>query len=128
MAFWRRASEGLARKTSRRGFFGRGADVAFGALVGVAAGAVTNGSRASAVFPPTKCGFPGSGPCECDKCLSNGTCAKPCLILTTYYASGCWVTGANNSITCCDCNCQGLNGIQDCGCGSDYHNDPAYCP
>lgn len=128
MALWRRVSEGVARKTTRRGFFGRGADVAFGALAGVAAGTLARGSSASAVIPgPTKCAFPGGGPpCECDKCLSNGVCAKPCVILTTFYASGCWVT--SSGYTCCDCDCQEVNGFGWCGCGSDYHNNPAYCP
>jgi len=125
MAFWREASEDLARKTSRRGFFGRGADVAFGALAGVAAGSLTRGGRVGATHVlNTACIFPGP-PCECDKCLANGVCAKPCLILTTFYASGCWVSFG---VTCCDCNCQGINGFQDCGCGSDYHTDPHNCP
>ncbi len=38
MPLFQRVSEGLARKTSRRGFFGRGADVAFGTLAGPLAG------------------------------------------------------------------------------------------
>ena len=124
MAFWRRVSEGVARKTTRRGFFGRGADVAFGALAGAAAGTLTRAGGASAGFGGTVCAFPGP-PCECDKCLTNGVCAKPCVILTTYYASGCWVSGA---VTCCDCDCNGFQGIQVCGCGTDFHNNPANCP
>ena len=129
MAFWRRMSEGLARKTTRRGFFGRGADVAFGTLAGVAAGTLTRVSGAGAAGS-TSCFFPGP-PCECDKCLrvggvTNGVCAKPCVILTQFYAAGCWIsaTGA----TCCDCDCQGIHGFGWCGCGSDYHNKPSVCP
>lgn len=123
MAFWQRVSEGVARKTTRRGFFGRSADVAFGALAGVAAGTLTRAAGAGAAGG-TVCAFPGP-PCECDKCLSNGVCAKPCIILTTYYASGCWVS---SGYTCCDCDCQGINGFSSCGCGSDYHNKPVNCP
>ena len=123
MAFWRSVSEGLARKTTRRGFFGRGADVAFGTLAGVAAGTLTRVSGAGAAGS-TVCAFPGP-PCECDKCQHNGVCAKPCLILTAYYAAGCWVTG---TVTCCDCDCLGIHSFGWCGCGSDYHNKPSVCP
>ena len=48
MSFLRKFSEGLARKTSRRGFFGRGADVAFGTLIGAAAGTALGAKPASA--------------------------------------------------------------------------------
>ncbi len=120
----RSLAEGLARKTSRRSFFGRGADVAFGALAGVAAGTLSRASGAVA-GPGTDCSFPGP-PCQCDNCQHNGVCAKPCIILTTYYAAGCWVT--LTGVTCCDCDCQGIGGIGTCGCGTDYHNDPANCP
>jgi hypothetical protein len=123
MSLLQRVSEGLARKTTRRGLFGRGAEVAFGALAGAAAGTLSRAGGVSA-GGGTVCVFPGP-PCECDKCQTNGVCAKPCIILTTYYASGCWTTG---SVTCCDCDCQGIDGNDACGCGSDYHNNPAFCP
>ena len=123
MALWRRMSEGLARKTTRRGFFARGADVAFGTLAGAAAGTLTRVSGVGAAGS-TDCAFPGP-PCECDKCQHNGVCAKPCVILTQFYAAGCWVTG---TVTCCDCDCQGIHGFGRCGCGSDYHNKPSVCP
>jgi hypothetical protein len=123
MSLLQRVSEGLARKTSRRSFFGRGADVAFGALAGAAAGTLSQAGGVSA-GGGTVCIPPGPL-CDCDKCQTNGVCAKPCIILTTYYASGCWTTG---SINCCDCDCHGLNGIHSCGCASDYHNNPANCP
>lgn len=121
MAFIRRMSEGLARRTTRRGLFGRGADVAFGLLAGAAAGSLT---RPGAVIAGgTVCAFPGP-PCACDHCQTNGVCAKPCVINTTWYASGCWVTAG---ITCCDCTCpREGGGTVTCGCGSDYHN--ANCP
>jgi hypothetical protein len=122
MPILRRVSEGLARKTSRRSLFGRGAGVAFGALVGAAAGTLGQAGGASA--GATVCIPPGPL-CACDKCQHNGVCAKPCVILTTYYASGCWTTG---TVTCCDCDCHGLGGIHSCGCASDYHNNPANCP
>ena len=115
-------SEGLARKTPRRGLFGRGAELAFGALAGVAAGSTVRGALAGV---STSCAFPGP-PCECDKCLPTGVCAKPCVILTTFYASGCWVSPAG--ATCCDCDCQEINLVSWCGCGTDYHNNPANCP
>ena len=121
-------AEGLARKTSRRGLFGRGADLIFGALIGAAAGTATRPGSAGAHPSPdanTHCVFPGP-PCACEHCLSNGVCAKPCIIFTTFYASGCWV--AHNGATCCDCDCQGLGGINWCGCGSDYHNNLDLCP
>ncbi len=110
MALLQRVSEALARTTTRRGLFGRGTDLAFGALAGAGIGTI--------------CAFPGP-PCACDECSRNdgtatGVCGKPCLILTLFYASGCWVTAG---VTCCDCTCTGA-----CGCGSDYHNDPAFCP
>jgi len=130
MGLLRNVTEGLARKTTRRGFFGTGADVAFGALVGAAAGTLTRGGGSAIAGGGTVCAFPGP-PCPCDGCLSNGTCGKPCIIMTQYYASGCWVTGA---VTCCDCDCNGHlsfpgGGVaQVCGCGSDYHNNPANCP
>ncbi len=119
----RRVTESLARKTTRRGLFGRGADVVFGALIGVATGTLTQrGSAGAHPKAATHCIFPGP-PCPCDQCLSNGMCAKPCVILTTFYASGCWV--AHNDATCCDCACPDTG---QCGCGSDYHNNPDFCP
>jgi len=117
-------SEGLARKTSRRNALGRGAELVFGALAGIAAGTLSRSGGVSA-GGPTSC-FPPGPLCVCDKCLPSGVCAKPCIILTTYYASGCWVSGAG--ATCCDCDCRGIDGIRACGCATDYHNDPAYCP
>lgn len=125
----RTVTERIARQTTRRGFFDRSANILFGALAGAAAGTLSRSNPANATDRPTHCAFPGP-PCQCDKCQSNGICAKPCIILTTYYASGCWVTTppGKGSITCCDCDCQGIGGIQDCGCGTDYHNDLANCP
>ncbi len=116
----RRASEGLARRTSRRGLFGRVVDVAFGAFGGAPAGTLTPPSGAVA-GGGTVCAFPGL-PCPCENCQANGVCAKPCVINTFWYANGCWVTGA---VTCCDCTCPSAG---TCGCGSDYHSDPAFCP
>ena len=123
MALLQRVSEALARTTTRRGLFGRGTDLAFGALAGAAAGTALRPDSAGAGIG-TICGFPGP-PCACDECArsdgtATGVCGKPCLILTLFYASGCWVTAG---VTCCDCTCTGA-----CGCGSDYHNDPAFCP
>ena len=123
MELLQRVSEGLARRTSRRGLFGRGAEVATGALLGVAAGTLTRPDAAGAGVG-TVCQFPGPG-CPCDGCTSTGPCAKPCVMNTTWYASGCWVTG---SVTCCDCDCRGYGGVNSCGCGSDYHNNPQFCP
>lgn len=125
MAPLRRVTEGLARKTTRRGLFGRGADIVFGALIGAAAGTLTQRRPASAGFG-TACAFPGPA-CPCDGCLSNGVCAKPCVINTTFYVAGCWVT-SGGSITCCDCSCDATNRNLLCGCGTDFHNDPANCP
>jgi len=119
----RSIAEGLARRTSRRGLFGRGAELATGALLGVAAGTLTRPGAVGAGFG-TVCVFPGPA-CPCDGCSAAGTCAKPCIFNQCCYASGCWVSG---SVTCCDCDCQGLDGIHTCGCGTDYHNDPANCP
>ena len=122
-------SEGLARKTSRRNALGRGAELVFGALAGIAAGSVTRATLVGANDRPTYCAFPGP-PCACDKCQSSGVCAKPCIILTAFYASGCWTTQsqAKGTVTCCDCDCHGIGGFGWCGCGSDYHNNPTYCP
>ena len=120
----RHVSEGLARKTSRRGLFGRGAEVATGALLGVAAGTLTRTKPLKAGHE-TVCSFPYHQPCPCDGCTSAGPCAKPCVMNTEWYASGCWVY---LGVTCCDCDCKGLEGIDVCGCGTDRHNSPAYCP
>ena len=120
MNLFRKFSETLARKTTRRGFFGRGADVAFGTLIGAAAGVALRPDGASAGIG-SACAFPGP-PCCRENCLDNGTCAKPCLINTTWYAGGCWVTA---SVTCCDCTCQDIPSSSGfCGCGTDYHNVP----
>jgi hypothetical protein len=128
MSVIRDVSENVARKTSRRGLFGRGATVLFGALAGAAAGtAIRDGDGAQAGLL-TVCAFPGP-PCPCEDCQSNGVCAKPCVILTTYYATGCWVTNtAGGPVTCCDCTCPGVGFNGNCGCGSDYHNNPVNCP
>ena len=123
MDLLRNVSEGLARKTTRRGLFGRSAELATGALLGVAAGTLTRPGGASA-FSHTVCFFPGP-PCPCDGCTDTGPCAKPCIFNTTWYTSGCWVT---SGVTCCDCDCQGMEGIHTCGCGTDYHLDPNNCP
>jgi hypothetical protein len=123
MALFQKLSEGLARRTSRRGLVSRGAQGLFGALAGAAAGTIAH--EASAGFLNTSCQFPGP-PCDCDKCWSNGVCAKPCVILTQFYATGCWVsaTGA----TCCDCHCVIPSTQGWCGCGTDYHNSLVNCP
>lgn len=123
MALLRRVSEVLARTTTRRGLFGRGTDLAFGALAGAAAGKALSPSSASAGVG-TVCAFPGP-PCPCSGCNSTAVCAKPCVIHTFWYTSGCWLQG---DVTCCDCHCNGLEGINLCGCGTDYQNDPARCP
>jgi hypothetical protein len=117
-------SEALARRTPRRGLFGRGAEVAFGALAGAAAGTIS--MRTGTAGIGTTCAFPGP-PCRCEWCQANGVCAKPCVILTTFYATGCWVEDENLA-TCCDCDCPAQSGNGWCGCGSDYHNDVTYCP
>ena len=124
MSVIREVSEGVARTTSRRGLFSRGANVLFGALAGAAAGTAIRGGGSAIAGAGTVCAFPGP-PCPCADCQSNGVCAKPCVILTTYYATGCWVT---QGITCCDCDCPGVPGTGWCGCGSDYHNNPTFCP
>ena len=118
----RRLGEALARRTPRRSLIGRGAEVATGALLGIAAGAVSRSHLAQA--GATVCIFPGP-PCPCDGCTEGGVCAKPCLINTFFYASGCWMTAG---VTCCDCDCRGFQDTGVCGCGSDYHNNPAFCP
>jgi len=123
MELLRRVSEGLARTTSRRGFFGRGAEVATGALLGAAVGTLTRPNTAGA--GGTVCGFPGP-PCTCGNCTAGGTCAKPCIFTTNWYPSGCWNTAGT---TCCDCSCPDIpSGTGWCGCGSDYHNNPNNCP
>jgi hypothetical protein len=125
----KRAVESLARRTTRRGLFRRGLDGAFGALAGAAAGAALRPDGASAGF--TVCGFPGP-PCPCNTCRATGVCAKPCLIFTNWYASGCWYVPpgplTDEGVTCCDCDCSSVTSFPACGCGSDYHNDPENCP
>lgn len=127
----RPASEEIARRSSRRGFLGRSLNLAFGALAGTAAGAGL--PRDSTAVVGTSCNFPKFAPCPCDECARNdgiatGVCGKPCVIWTSTYASGCWVAGNNADIICCDCVCPTAAGSTSCGCGSDYHNDPEFCP
>jgi hypothetical protein len=118
----RAVTELLARKTGRRGLLGRGAQVATGALIGAAAGKIARPVFADR--PNTKCFFPGD-PCPCEGCSSTtGACQKPCLFLTLWYASGCWVA-VENGATCCDCHCPPFI-FGYCGCGTDYHT--ANCP
>jgi hypothetical protein len=123
MPLFQRLSEGVARKTTRRSLFGRGASLAFGTLAGAAAGTLAQAGGAIA-GQGTVCVFPGP-PCHCSECQVNGVCGKPCVILTAFYTSGCWVEG---NITCCDCKCPTQSGSGWCGCGSDYHNDVQFCP
>ncbi len=119
---FRSITETLARKTSRRGLFGQGATIATGALLGVAAGRLTRPEGAVA-GGLTVCAPPGPF-CFCHHCLESGVCAKPCVINSTWYASGCWVTAG---VTCCDCTCPPLpEGRGICGCTTDYHHNN--CP
>lgn len=134
----RRISEGLARQTTRRGLFGRGADIAFGALLGAAAGTLfrpgsagASGEDCNPLNPTdpnnrcTVCGPPGPM-CYCEHCTPAGVCAKPCTIVTTWYASGCWVA---SGVTCCDCACPPESqGFAICGCSTDFHARPQNCP
>jgi hypothetical protein len=115
MKFFQRATETLARRTTRRGLFGRGAQTAMGALLGAAAGEFARPRFVSAGIE-TVCDMPGP-PCPCDNCNSGGVCQKPCMFLVLY-ASGCWVT---NGVTCCDCLCPDVVG-RGCGCTTDWHN------
>lgn len=124
----RPASEEVARRTTRRGFLGRSLDLAFGALVGTAAGAGVRFDSAGA-GAGTSCNFPKNAPCPCDECArmdgtATGVCGKPCVIYTSAYVSGCWIAPGGGDIICCDCACP--SGM--CGCGSDYHNTPDFCP
>lgn len=105
----RELPEGLARLTSRRTVLGRMAGGLFAFLAGAAAGTVRNRAEAGGL---TVCSPPGPV-CNCTYCRA-GVCQKPCVINTTWYASGCWVTAG---ITCCDCTCPQPQGI--CGCASD---------
>jgi hypothetical protein len=115
-------TELLARKTGRRDLLGRSAQLATGTLLGVAAGVGLRANPLSAGIG-TACTFPGP-PCPCEGCsTTTGACQKPCIFVTDFYASGCWVMPGN--ISCCDCDCPPLGGFQ-CGCGTDYHT--ANCP
>ena len=101
--------EGLARATPRRRLLGGAAGGLFAFLAGAATGQLDNGAVAGG---NTVCIPPGPV-CNCQYCRA-GLCQKPCLLNTTWYASGCWVTGA---VTCCDCTCPQPQGV--CGCASD---------
>src|SRR4029077_2101967 len=103
---FRNVAENLARRTSRRGLFGRSAQLIFGVLAGTAAGAALRAGDVGA-GGGTACSFPYGQPCSCADCQSSGVCAKPCVILTTFYATGCWVTtpAGQATVTCCDCDC-----------------------
>jgi hypothetical protein len=112
---FRRITESLARTTTRRGLFGRGAGIATGALLGAAA--APRRAVAQHTIAHTACFFPPGPtavPCPCDACFDTGVCAKPCVFWTAGYASGCWVTfnnQINRLVTCCDCQCNGHGGI-----------------
>jgi hypothetical protein len=121
----RRTSEDIARKTSRRSLFGKGAGALFGLLAGAAAGSISRSGGVQA-GANTICAFPFGDACPCEGCQSNGVCAKPCIIYTFWYIAGCWTTAG---VTCCDCDCVQLGGGAGvCGCGTDYHNNSQFCP
>jgi hypothetical protein len=129
-------AESLARLTSRRGFLGRGADLVTGTVIGLAAGASLRADNAQAHHSAdhTVCVFPGP-PCPCNGCFATGVCAKPCLIMTQFYSSGCWVSFHSilqRQVNCCDCDCNGrvpgFPSTNVCGCGDDHHNNSLYCP
>jgi len=105
----RSLAEAMARATPRRRLLGRAASGLFALLAGGAAGGV---GRVALAGQGTVCSPPGPV-CNCEYCRL-GVCQKPCVINTTWYASGCWVTG---SVTCCDCTCPAPQGV--CGCASD---------
>ena len=125
MSLFRNLSERVARKTTRRGLVGESLTTAFGALAGAAAGSTIGVRGVSAGRPDTVCIFPRNTPCPCQDCFVNGVCAKPCVIDTIAYSTGCWVT---DGVTCCDCKCPDAPNTGDCGCGTDWHNDTANCP
>jgi hypothetical protein len=127
MRGFRVVTEQLARRTTRRGLFGRGAAATFGALAGAAAGTLARPGGAQAGLG-TVCFFPNDDPCPCDACQANGVCAKPCIVWTAAYVSGCWTAGPGGGTVCCDCDCQDYQSIGLCGCGSDYHNNLQFCP
>lgn len=102
-------AEALARATPRRRLLGRAAGGLFALLAGGAAVGVAGRAQAGL---GTVCAPPGPL-CDCQYCRA-GVCQKPCLINTTWYASGCWVT---SGVTCCDCTCPPPQGI--CGCATD---------
>jgi hypothetical protein len=123
MSSLRNLTELLARKTGRRGLLSRSAQAATAALIGAAAGA---GLRVNPIAAggATACDFPGP-PCPCGRCSeTTGACQKPCVFVTIWYASGCWVA-TGTSISCCDCQCPPA-GSSFCGCGTDYHT--TFCP
>jgi len=105
----RSLAEAMARATPRRRLLGRAAGGLFALLAGGAAG--VQGQAQAGSF--TVCNPPGPV-CDCGYC-GLGVCRKPCVINTTWYASGCWV--ASGGVTCCDCTCPAPQGI--CGCASD---------
>ena len=106
----RTLAESLARATPRRRLLGRAAGGLFAVLAG---GAAATGLRGQAqAGQGTVCAPPGPL-CNCQYC-GAGVCQKPCIINTTWYASGCWVT---SGVTCCDCTCPAPQGI--CGCATD---------
>ena len=107
----RSLAEAMARATPRRRLLGRAAGALFALLAGGAAGNV--GRRVALAGQGTVCSPPGPV-CDCGYC-NLGVCQKPCVINTTWYASGCWV--ASGGVTCCDCTCPAPQGI--CGCASD---------
>ena len=83
-------AEKLARTTTRRGLFGRAAELATGALLGVAAGTLTRPGSAIATDRTTHCVFP-IQPCPCDGCTDMGPCGKRCVFNTTWAAPGWWM-------------------------------------
>jgi hypothetical protein len=139
MDSFRTLAETLARRTTRRNLFSRGAGVAASALLGVTAGGLAKVRTAVAdhTVDHTACAFPGP-PCPCAGCQASGVCAKPCAIMTVYYASGCWqgIPYYHDTLgrypLCCDCDCNGkvpgFPSIEVCGCGDDHHNSPVNCP
>ncbi len=104
-------AEGLARVTSRRRWLEHAASGLFALFAGGAALGLRGKDKVLA-GQGTVCNPPGPV-CDCEFC-SLGVCRKPCVINTTWYASGCWVAAG---ATCCDCTCPAPQGL--CGCASD---------
>jgi hypothetical protein len=127
------ATEGVARKLSRRKLVERGMKGLVTTVAAVSVGGFVNVRTAFAADCTCSCSFPGCGGCFACRgkgCPSSGGCPSGCYICTSGdcpnncgYSSGSWICCSGCGVcgfgykACYDCRCTACNVL--CGCKSD---------